>query len=75
MGISHLNFRGYERRQWNAGNLVGAKRPLKPRGLRAIDFFLKEHRRMRDRLLFALAINKRWSVEGCQYHTNRENPC
>lgn len=30
MGISHLDPDARGRRPWNAGSLVGAKRPLKP---------------------------------------------
>ena len=30
---------------WNAGRKVGAKRPLKPRQVWAIRFFLDQHRR------------------------------
>ena len=52
MGISNLDPGAHERRPWNAGSLVGAKRPLKPRDVWAIRFFLDEHRRMRDRALF-----------------------
>nr|ALG05357.2 putative integrase [uncultured bacterium 5H7] len=39
--------------------LVGAKRPLKPRDVWAIRFFLDEHRRLRDRALFDLAIDSK----------------
>jgi hypothetical protein len=31
MGISDLDPDAHGRRPWNAGNMVGAKRPLKPR--------------------------------------------
>jgi hypothetical protein len=40
MGISNLVPIAHERRPWNAGSLVGAKRPLKPCDVRAIRFFL-----------------------------------
>jgi site-specific recombinase XerC len=43
--------------------LVGAKRPLKPRDVWAIRFFLDEHRRLRDRALFDLAIDSK--LRGC----------
>ncbi len=36
MGISDLNPGAHGRRPWNAGNMVGAKRPLKPRYVWAI---------------------------------------
>jgi hypothetical protein len=52
MGISNLDPDAHERRPWNVGSLVGAKRPLKPRDVWAIRFFLDEHGRMRDRALF-----------------------
>ncbi|MEA3156322.1 MAG: hypothetical protein QOK44_3911 [Betaproteobacteria bacterium] len=46
-----------EIRAWNAGRKVGAKRALKPRQVWAIRFFLDQHRRLRDRALFDLAID------------------
>jgi hypothetical protein len=63
MGISNLDPGASERRPWNAGSLVGAKRPLRPRDVWAIRFFLDEHRRMRDRALFDLAIDSK--LRGC----------
>jgi hypothetical protein len=51
MGISNLDPDAHERRPWNVGSLVGAKRPLKPRDVWAIRFFLDEHGRMRDQAL------------------------
>jgi integrase len=39
--------------------MVGAKRPLRPRDVWAIRFFLDEHRRLRDRALFDLAIDSK----------------
>ncbi|WP_019832707.1 tyrosine-type recombinase/integrase [Sphingomonas sp. PR090111-T3T-6A] len=50
-------------RAWNAGLKVGAKRALKPRQVWAIRFFLDEHRRIRDRALFDLAIDSK--LRGC----------
>jgi site-specific recombinase XerC len=52
-----------DRRPWNAGRKVGAKRALKPRQIWAIRFFLDEHHRMRDRALFDLAIDSK--LRGC----------
>lgn len=52
-----------ERRAWNAGRKVGAKRPLKPRQVWAVRFFLDQHRRVRDRALFDLAIDSK--LRGC----------
>jgi len=63
MGISNLDPGAHERRPWNVGSLVGAKRPLKPRDVWAIRFFLDEHGRMRDRALFDLAIDSK--LRGC----------
>ena len=63
MGVSHLDPGARERRPWNAGNMVGAKRPLRPRDVWAIRVFLDEHRRLRDRALFALAIDNK--LRGC----------
>ena len=63
MGVSDLDPDAHGRRPWNAGNTVGAKRPLKPRDVWAIRFFLDEHRRLRDRALFDLAIDSK--LRGC----------
>lgn len=63
MGISNLDPGSHQHRPWNAGSLVGAKRPLKPRDVWAIRFFLDEHQRMRDRALFDLAIDSK--LRGC----------
>ena len=63
MGVSDLNSDARGRRPWNAGNMVGAKRLLKPRDVWAIRFFLDEHRRLRDRALFDLAIDSK--LRGC----------
>jgi integrase len=43
--------------------MVGAKRPLKPRDVWVIRLFLDEHRRLRDRALFDLAIDSK--LRGC----------
>ena len=63
MGVSDLDPDAHGRRPWNSGNMVGAKRPLKPRDVWAIRFFLDEHRRLRDRALFDLAIDSK--LRGC----------
>lgn len=63
MGHSDLDPAVHERRPWNAGQNVGAKRPLKPRDIWAIRFFLDEHHRLRDRALFDLAIDSK--LRGC----------
>ena len=63
MGYSDLDPAIHARRPWNAGHMVGAKRPLKPRDIWAIRFFLDEHHRLRDRALFDLAIDSK--LRGC----------
>lgn len=63
MGVPNFDPGAHEHRPWNAGSLVGAKKPLKPRDVWAILFFLDEHRRMRDRALFDLAIDSK--LRGC----------
>ena len=63
MGVSDLDPDAHGRRTWNAGTMVGAKRPLKPRDVWAIRFFLDEHQRLRDRALFDLAIDSK--LRGC----------
>lgn len=63
MGYSDLDPTVHERRPWNAGQNVGPKRPLKPRDIWAIRFYLDEHRRLRDRALFDLAIDSK--LRGC----------
>lgn len=63
MGHSDLDPAARERRPWNLGKIVGAKRPLKPRDVWAIRFYLDEHRRLRDRTLFDVAIDSK--LRGC----------
>jgi site-specific recombinase XerC len=63
MGVSDLDPAVHERRPWNAGKTVGPKRPLKPRDIWAIRFYLDEHKRLRDRALFDLAIDSK--LRGC----------
>ena len=63
MGPSEFDPIDAGRHAWNAGRKVGAKRPLKPRQVWAIRFFLDEHRRLRDRALFDLAIDSK--LRGC----------
>ena len=43
--------------------MVGAKRALKPKQIWEIRFFLNQHRRLRDRALFDLAIDSK--LRGC----------
>ena len=48
---------------WNTGRKLGAKRPLKPKQVWAIRFFLERERRLRDRALFDVAIDSK--LRGC----------
>lgn len=52
-----------KRRPWNDGRMVGAKKPLKPKDVWAIRFFLEHEGRLRDRALFDLAIDSK--LRGC----------
>ncbi len=63
MGMSEFDPAASDRRAWNAGRKVDAKRALKPRQVWAIRFFLDQHRRLRDRALFDLAIDSK--LRGC----------
>jgi hypothetical protein len=59
MGHSEFDPAIRERRPWNAGRMVGAKRALKPQQVWAIRFWLDRERRLRDRALFDLAIDRK----------------
>jgi integrase len=63
MGNSKFDPAASDRGAWNAGRKVGAKRALKPRQVWAIRFFLDQHRRLRDRALFDLAVDSK--LRGC----------
>ena len=63
MGHSEFDPVIQERRPWNAGRMVGAKRALKPQQVWAIRFWLDRERRLRDRALFDLAIGSK--LRGC----------
>jgi hypothetical protein len=63
MGHSRYDPAAKERRPWNAGRMVGAKRPLKPQQVWAIWFWLDRERRLRDRAMFDLAIDSK--LRGC----------
>lgn len=52
-----------DRLAWNAGRNLGAKRPLKPKQVWAVRFWLERERRSRDRALFDLAIDSK--LRGC----------
>jgi hypothetical protein len=63
MGHSEYDPAAKERRPWNAGRVVGAKRALKPQQVWAIRFWLDRERRLRDRAMFDLAIDSK--LRGC----------
>jgi integrase len=63
MGHSEYDPAARERRAWNAGRIVGAKKALKPQQVWAIRFWLDHQRRLRDRALFDLAIDSK--LRGC----------
>lgn len=52
MGHSEHDAAAKDRRPWNVGRMVGAKRALKPQQLWAIRFWLDRERRLRDRAMF-----------------------
>jgi len=72
MGHSEYDPAARERRAWNAGRIVGAKRALKPRQVWAIRFWLDHERRLRDRALFDLAIDSK--LRGCDVVKVRIEP-
>ncbi len=63
MGHSEYDPAFKNRRPWNAGRKLGAKRALKPQQVWAIRFWLDRDRRLRDRALFDLAIDSK--LRGC----------
>lgn len=55
---------GYDsRRPWNAGRIIGAKRPFEQKQVWAIRFHLEREQRLRDRALLDLAIDSK--LRGC----------
>ncbi len=63
MGHSEYDPGAQDRRPWNAGRMIGAKRALKPQQVWAIRFWLDRERRVRDRAMFDLAIDSK--LRGC----------
>lgn len=63
MGHSEYDPGARDRRPWNAGRKIGAKRALKPQQVWAIRFWLDRERRPRDRAMFDLAIDRK--LRGC----------
>src|SRR6185437_14471656 len=62
---------GFTRRPWNKGQLIGQKRPLKPKEVWAIRVRLQLERRRRDLALFNLAIDSK--LRGCDLVRLRVN--
>jgi hypothetical protein len=58
MGHSEYDPDFRDRRAWNSGRKLGAKRALKPQQVWAIRFWLDREGRVRDRALFDLAIDR-----------------
>ena len=63
MGHSEYDPGFKERRAWNAGRKLGAKRALKPQQVWAIRFWLDREGRVRHRAMFDLAIDSK--LRGC----------
>lgn len=63
MGHSEYDPGIKDRRPWNAGRKLGAKRALRPQQVWAIRFWLDQKRRVRDRAMFDLAIDSK--LRGC----------
>jgi integrase len=63
MGHAEYDPVAKERRPWNAGRKLGAKRALKSQQVWAIRFWFDRERRLRDRAMFDLAIDSK--LRGC----------
>ena len=63
MGFSKYDPAMQARPAWNAGKMVGTKRPLTQKQIWAVRFFLEREGRLRDRALFDLAIDSK--LRGC----------
>jgi integrase len=63
MGYSKYDPAMQARPAWNAGKVVGTKRPLTQKQIWAVRFFLEREGRLRDRALFDLAIDS--ELRGC----------
>lgn len=63
MGYSKYDPAMQARPAWNAGKMVGTKRPLTQKQIWAVRFFLEREGRLRDRALFDLAIHSK--LRGC----------
>ena len=63
MGHSRYDPAIQNRPAWNAGKMVGTKRPLTQKQIWAVRFFLDREARLRDRALFDLALDSK--LRGC----------
>ena len=63
MGHSEYDPGARDRKLWNAGRKLGAKRALKPQQVWAIRFWLDREQRLRDRAMFDVAIDSK--LRGC----------
>ena len=63
MGYSHDDPAMQNRPAWNAGKMVGTKRPLTQKQIWAVRSFLDREGRLRDRALFDLALDSK--LRGC----------
>ena len=63
MGHSEYDPSFKDRRPWNAGRKLGAKRALRPQQVWAIRFWLDAEQRVRDRAMFDIAIDSK--LRGC----------
>ncbi len=63
MGHSQHDPAIQNRPAWNAGKMVGTKRPLTQKQIWAVRFFLDREGRLRDRALFDLALDSK--LRGC----------
>ncbi len=63
IGHSEYDPGAKDRRSWNAGRKIGAKRALKPQQVWVIRFWLDREHRLRDRAMFDLAIDSK--LRGC----------
>jgi len=63
MGHSEYDPCTKDRRPWNAGRKIGAKRALKAQQVWAIRFWLDRERRLRNRAIFDFAIDSK--LRGC----------
>jgi integrase len=63
MGNSEYDPAFVDRKPWNEGRKLGAKRALKPQQVWAIRFWLDGERRVRDRAMFDFAIDSK--LRGC----------